>query len=74
MMRVSLVGMVWLVTIWPALGADSTKLASPASRVMAVENAPIVSRTMSITIPTFHEHSDVALPVAAPAEGKPSLP
>jgi hypothetical protein len=43
--------------------------------VMAVENAPIVSRTMSVTIPTSHEYSDVALPVAAtPAEGKPSVP
>lgn len=72
MMRVSLVGLAWLVTMLPAVAADSTKVASPASRVMAVDTMPVVSRTMSM-----RTYSDVGLAediAGAAARGKPAAP
>ncbi len=77
MMRVSLVGLALLVTMLPAVAADSTKVASPASRVMAVDTTPVVSRTMSMRTSTSQEYSDVGLAgdIAGTApRGKPAAP
>ena len=53
MMRLYLIGLATLATALPTLAADSTKMMSPASRVVAVGDQPMLNRTTSLARPAL---------------------